>query len=105
MIDRQPWRHLITEERLVDLNREVVETSGGMPSTPREGCVDGSLGAAWNAESYTAREDDDDGREGLVFAGSLLYYLARDHCFGDGNKRTALAGMQEVLGGLGLTIE
>ncbi|MCE9637064.1 MAG: Fic family protein [Planctomycetes bacterium] len=77
-----------------------------MASDPHEskGCVEGSLGGAWTAELY-ATEGDDAIRQGLVFAGYLLFYLAKNHCFGDGNKRTALASMQEVLSVLGLTID
>jgi death-on-curing protein len=40
----------------------------------------------------------------LVFSGFLLFYLNQNHCFSDGNKRTAwLAGLQVLLS-LGLTV-
>lgn len=104
--DLAPWDHLVTYERVIGLHGEVLTADGGMASDPHEskGCVEGSLGGAWTAELY-ATEGDDAIRQGLVFAGYLLFYLAKNHCFGDGNKRTALASMQEVLSVLGLTID
>lgn len=104
--DRAPWNHLVTFDRIIALHGEVLVANGGMAADPHEskGCVEGSLGGAWTAELYAAG-DDDEIRQGLVFAGYLLFYLAKNHCFGDGNKRTALASMQEVLSVLGLTID
>jgi death-on-curing protein len=43
--------------------------------------------------------------EGFVFAGYLLYYLARNHCFVDGNKRAAWMATVEVLLSLGLSVD
>lgn len=104
--DREPWCELVTYDRVVELHVEVLAANGGMASDPHEakGCVGGSLGNAWTAELY-ATQDDEDARRGLIFAGYLMYYLAKNHCFGDGNKRTALAAMHEALACLGLTVE
>jgi death-on-curing protein len=41
---------------------------------------------------------------GLCFAGCLLYYLVKNHCFIDGNKRVGWAACMEVLRALGLTV-
>ncbi len=39
-----------------------------------------------------------------VFRGCLLYYLMKNHCFVDGNKRVGWAACMEVLRALGLTV-
>ncbi len=78
----QPWEDLITMDTIVDLHGELIDRYGGDKTGPRAGCVEGSLGAAWNAELYTAAED---AVRGLCFAGCLLFYLLKNHCFIDGN--------------------
>lgn len=103
MTDLRPWHELLSLEDVYELYREGIRRYGGDPSDPKPGCVDGSLGAAWSAESYS---DPDPGRlPGLVFAGYLLFYLARNHCFTDGNKRVAWSAAMHVLIGHGLTVE
>ncbi len=42
---------------------------------------------------------------GLSFAGCLFFYLIKNHCFVDGNKRIAWAAMVRVLLELGLTLD
>jgi death-on-curing protein len=83
------------------LHAESVRRHGGKSGGVKDGCVDGSLGAAWNAEAYLAEEN---AQRGLVFAAHLLYYLARNHCFVDGNKRAGWLAMTEVLGKFDLTL-
>jgi death-on-curing protein len=75
---------------------------GGRPGGPQVGCVDAKLGAAWTAEEYVGGEA---GIEGLTFATFLAFYLAKGHCFTDGNKRVAWLSMVDVLAALGLRIE
>ena len=104
MSGADPWDALVTMEQVVGLHAKALAQSGGMSTPPRDGCIEGSLGAAWNAEQYVA-QDDTAARTGLVFAGYLLFYLVKNHCFGDGNKRAALASMHAVLSHLGLTVE
>lgn len=41
----------------------------------------------------------------MIFAGYLLFYLAKNHCFVDGNKRLAWSATMHVLLGLGLTVD
>jgi death-on-curing protein len=84
----QELSNLITPERVMALHREGSARYGGDP-TQREGdveCVDGRIGGAVNAAAYSPEGDDD---SGLIFAAFLLYYLAKGHCFVDGNKRVA----------------
>ncbi|MBV9760921.1 MAG: Fic family protein [Acidobacteriaceae bacterium] len=98
----QPWSHLITLNSVVDMHRESIARFGGDPfPEPVPGCVESSLGAAWNAELYAAKPGS---VPGLCFAGCLLFYLIRNHCFVDGNKRAAWAASMEVLRTLGLTV-
>jgi death-on-curing protein len=65
--------------------------------------VEGRLGNAWNAEAYATT--DEDAVMGLTFACYLLYYLVRDHCFPDGNKRAAWASCMAILASIGLTVD
>lgn len=103
MSDLRPWNELLSLNDVYELYREGIRRYGGDPSDPKPGCIDGSLGAAWSAESYS---DPDPGRlPGLVFVGYLLFYLARNHCFTDGNKRVAWSAAMHVLLGPGLTVE
>lgn len=96
-----PWADLVTEARILALHAESIRRHGGKSGGVKDGCVDGSLGAAWNAEAYLAEEN---AQRGLVFAAHLLFYLARNHCFVDGNKRAGWLAMGEVLAKFDLTL-
>lgn len=41
----------------------------------------------------------------MPFAGYLLYYLAKNHCFLDGNKRVAWMSSMRVLAHFGLSLD
>jgi death on curing protein len=100
--EREPWSELISVSLVIELRDEGMRRYGGILATkPPEDCVEGSLGAAWNAGLYREPEE---ARRGLCFAGHLLFYLARNHCFTEGNKRAAWASTLEVLARLGLTV-
>jgi death-on-curing protein len=64
--------------------------------------VDGCIGAAANAAAYCEEGDLD---TGLILAAYLLFYLARNHCFVDGNKRVAWLATVEVFKELQLTLD
>jgi len=93
-VSAEPWSHLITRDTIQEIHDECIVRFGG-DGTPnaKDGCVEGSLGAAWNAELYT----DEAESGGLCFAGCLFYYLVNNHCFVDGNKRVGWAACMEVL--------
>lgn len=96
-------KELLSFEETVELHKEGISRYGDqVPSVPRQGCVEGSLGAARSAEVYS---EDEGTRPGLLFAAGLLCYLSRNHCFLNGNKRVALMAATTVLGRLGLTID
>ena len=98
-----PWSQLISMDTVLELQQEGISRYGGInTANPKDGCVERSLGAAWNAELYMANED---ALQGLLFAGCLLFYLAKNHCFIDGNKRVAWMAAMEVLLRLDLTLD
>ena len=97
-----PWNYLISVERIIDLHKKGIERYGGDFSPPTPDCVEGRLGNAWTAELYTEVPGS---VTGFNFACFLLYYLTRDHCFTDGNKRVAWLAMVDILLKLGLTIK
>jgi death on curing protein len=92
----------ITVADVVALNAESVTREGGTPDPPKTGCVEGSVGAAEMAEFYSGTGD---GTLGLCFIGSLMFYIIKNHCFVDGNKRTGLAVALKALYILGLTLD
>jgi death on curing protein len=97
-----PWADLISSKVICELHTEGLLQFGGLPTPiPPMACIDGSLGAAWNAELYAG---SDHAIPGLCFSGCLLYYLNMNHCFVEGNKRVAWAACLEVLRQLGLTV-
>jgi prophage maintenance system killer protein len=93
----------MTRDQVIRLHDEGIKRYGGDP-TPRgdlESCIDRSLGAAWNGALY---REPVDAAAGLCFAAFLLFYLTKNQCFTDGNKRTGwLAGVWVLLA-LGLTV-
>jgi death-on-curing protein len=96
------FEELITTDRIFSLHKEAVKKFGGGGTGPgNSGCVEGALGAAWSAELY---DDHPDKIVGLSFAGHLLFYLVKDHCFSDGNKRVGWLAAVVVLGDLGLSV-
>lgn len=99
----RPWEELITEARVIDLHREAMEGEGQQPTQPEPGCIDRSLGAAQSAEYY--REETDTSIPGLAFAGYALFYLTKNHCFLDGNKRVGWLVAVAVLLEIGLTLQ
>jgi death-on-curing protein len=100
-MNMQPWAELITVEIVRDLHREGLRRHGGAPSEPIEGCLEGSLGNAWTAQLYREPEG---AKHGLCFAAHALCYLAKNHCFSDGNKRVGWLTAMESLARLGLTV-
>jgi death on curing protein len=102
---QQPWTQWIGAETISKLYAEGIKRWGGAGSAPKEGCIEGALGAAFNAELYSPESEQEGFTSGLIFAGYLLFYLATKHCYIDGNKRIAWACSTFVLLSFGLTIE
>jgi death-on-curing protein len=102
---RQPWSQWISDNTITDLYAEGINRWGGAGSPPQPGCIDGALGAAYNAEQYSSGTEEEGFIQGLIFCGYLLFYLTTKHCYVDGNKRIAWACATFVLLSFGLTIE
>jgi death-on-curing protein len=94
--ERAPWSALITVARVSELHAAGLQKYGGRggPSDP-EDCIDAALGAAYSAELYTVGKRH--ATTGLAFSGFLIFYLAKRHCFTDGNKRVAWMSAMDVL--------
>ena len=100
------WHSLMTVEEVMRLHAICMEQHGQKPlpaNQSTEECVEGRLGNAWTSEQYLLA--DEDARPGLCFAGYILYYLARNQCFKDGNKRVAWSSAMAVLASIGLTVK
>ena len=105
MSNPQPWEELISVEQMLGLHKEGIVRYGGADSDAKPGCLEGSGGGAYNAGLYSAKNDPPTPLEiALVFAGYLLFYLAKNHCFIDGNKRVAWTACMHVLALHGLTL-
>lgn len=72
-----PWSRLIDFETVMELHAEAILRHGGDPTpTAKDGCVERSLGAAWNAELYLSAED---AMEGLCSGGCIIREVERAH--------------------------
>ena len=91
----------ITAPEIVDMHNEVLLRFGGMAGVRIPGCVESAVNLAQSAEYYSGNED---GTLGLCFIGSLMFYLNKNQCFIDGNKRTSITAALKLLGDLGLTL-
>lgn len=88
-----PWPFVARDE-LEALHSHAIAKHGGEGSPPQPGCLDRSIGAAINAALYQSDLAEPDL---LIAAAYLLVYLAKNHCFVDGNKRVAWMGIVRVL--------
>ena len=100
----KPWSSLISLDEIIALHAKAMADFGQPVAHAGAGvqnCVEGRLGNAWTSDSYAS---DEDAKPGLCFAGYLLFYLVKDHCFHDGNKRIGWISAMTVLAALGLTV-
>jgi death-on-curing protein len=88
---------------LTELHGIAIAEFGGAASPPKEGCVDRSIASAINASLYSS--DDDSEPDLLLAAAHLLFYVAKNHCFTDGNKRAAWSAVVRALDINGIWIE
>lgn len=97
------YEHILCTERVLELHAEGIRRyQEGEVASPRPGCVEACLGNAYNAELYQGSASRG---FGLIFAAYVLFYLVRDHCFMDGNKRLGFLAAMDVLASLGLTLD
>ena len=95
---------VVTVDRVHELHAIAIETWGGSPGIRNVGCVDSSIGNSVQAALY-AMETDDEEPDLLVVAAYLLFYLARNHCYTDGNKRIAWLAFAEQIAVHGLDVD
>jgi death-on-curing family protein len=102
MSEERPWAAVITVDRVKEFHKEAIKRFHGPLSNPMDGCLEQCLGNAWSAEQY---QQSGSLNAGLIFAAHLLFYLANDHCYADGNKRIAWMSAIYILRHYGLVIE
>lgn len=78
----------------MELHEHGLQKYGGAAGFKDPDCPEGSLAAAWNACEYG---EIGDSLPHIVFAAYALYYLVKNHCFTDGNKRIGWLVMAETL--------
>ena len=82
----------ITESDVLQAHFMAIERFGGVHSHPKVGCVERCLAAAITGSLY-GQDQDNDGPSLTMIAAFVLVYLAKNHCFVDGNKRVAWASL------------
>lgn len=99
-LDVAPWNY-IDADRVQALHASEMQRSGVQWGPPKDGCVEGSVGAAMTAALYAAEDEEPDL---ITAAANLLVKLAKNHCFTDGNKRAAFLAVVEVFASNGLKV-
>lgn len=94
MISFGGW-NIADVDEIVVLHAEMLAKYGGTAGAANRACVDKSIGAAVHAALYQGAEGE--GADLLCIAAHVLIYLARNHCFTDGNKRAAWAALIRIL--------
>lgn len=89
-------------ERVIEIHQRMLRLHSEDPleGPPKTGCVESALGAACNALMYEEQE-----QSALHFACYAFFYLARNQCFADGNKRVAFGVLCDLLLHDGLVIQ
>jgi|SRR4051794_20070744 len=98
-----PWEQWISKKQVFELHAEGIQRyKGGDQKVLHQGCVEQSLGNAYNAAVFSCESEED---YLLTFCGYLLFYLGSNHCFVNGNKRVAWLSCVYVLLNAGLTLD
>lgn len=87
-------------ETALQANRQQRGLSAHVVDLPKPDCVPSAFEKAFGGAYRFVDEDDSFADEGLYIAALVLRSLAQDHCFNDGNKRTAYLMCLEVLAAL-----
>lgn len=69
-------------EHAIEVQRNIIEKSGGMPGLINQNLLESTLGHLQNDMYYPNLEDK---------VTHLLFSVNKNHCFKDGNKRAAIA--------------
>lgn len=79
-------------EIVTTIHGELLYEHGGLPGPPKPGTLEGTLARPQNLLAYAHTPPDL-----AQLAASYAFGFARNHCFPDGNKRTALASIDVFL--------
>ncbi len=96
--DQAPWT-LLNSVELVAMHDRAIVQYGGLAGLAQPKCPNKTIAAAWSAELYAEASTP-----GLNFAGHLLFYFSRNHCFNDGNKRAGWLSCLRALERFDLTL-
>ena len=55
-MDREPWKHLIAFDVVIELHEQGLAEHGGLPGLRDEGCVHGAIGAAFQDLMHGGRQ-------------------------------------------------
>lgn len=84
----------IETREVIALQRSEIARSRAPETVTDEGCVDRSVAGAITAAMYS---DGDDAPDLINAVAHLVFYIAKNHCFTDGNKRAALMALLHSL--------
>lgn len=79
----------IDAEELNALHDDAIAKYGGMSGVRDRGCPDEKIGNAKTGAFYAAASNENEDPDLLLAAAYLIVYLAKGHCYTDGNKRIA----------------
>lgn len=99
----KPYDCWLSIAQVEALHEQALAEHGGEPGVLDHGCVERSLAGAWTAQMYR-KESPDQPDDLFSFAAYAFRYLARNHCYADGNKRVAWLALISVLQRSGLTL-
>lgn len=96
------WFQLVKVCRVIELHAEAVRKTGECATILNDDLLQGAVSNALTAAMYIAEDGSPDI---ICVAAHLLYYIARDHAFEQGNKRTGWLTCEEQLRIAGLRID
>lgn len=87
------WRFIDAAE-VIQIQQKIMAAFGQESSPPAPNCIESCVDNAINAALYSA--DNEPEPDLLVSVAYLLFYITKNHCFLDGNKRAAWASAVHV---------
>lgn len=97
---------LVPLEAVSSFHAAALERWGGLAGVRDADCVGAKVAAALMVGAYRDGLDDVDSDDGLLVVTSYLaHYIARGHCFVDGNKRVAWMVAMYQFAHRGLTVQ
>lgn len=86
--------YFIDAAEIIEVHHHAMARFGQTATPPSQKCIESCVDNSINASLYESDyEDEPDLLIGIAY---LLVYIAKNHCFVDGNKRTAWASAERV---------